>query len=240
MITLPTKIGPPTITSPRTLILYGQHKIGKTTEVAKLPKSLIVSLDPAGAEHLSCCRIQLSNILELREVVGQLKTTTDYDYIIYDSISKMQEWCEIYATARYKAFSSKFTGESVAELPEGYGYQWIRQDFTKLFDALCEQKKAKLIFIGHLKLKHQTIDGEQIKVDKKNIGLPAEIEGAELALTGQLRAFAARHVDTLGLMYRKDEKLRVRFNPSSDGGSRFEYLAGKDIEFNWETIFPKV
>ena len=39
-IALPTTVSKPKLVNPRTMVLYGKPKVGKTTAVCKLPNSL--------------------------------------------------------------------------------------------------------------------------------------------------------------------------------------------------------
>lgn len=71
----------------------------------------------------------------------------------------------------------------------------------------------------------------------------AEVKVNDISLTGKLSSIVCAKADAIGYMYRNPKgELRVSFQ-TYDGavmGARQKYLAGKDIPFDWKTIYPDV
>src|SRR6266404_8731001 len=103
---LPTKPLPPTQVDPRVLILYGAPKVGKTTELSKLPGCLIIDLEE-GTDYIEALKIKVHNMDELEKVATDLrKAVVDgkpaYPFIAIDTVSAMEDWAEVRGTERYK------------------------------------------------------------------------------------------------------------------------------------------
>src|SRR6185436_2280280 len=101
---LPTKPVEITSVSPNSIVLYGLPKIGKTEALSKLENNLIIELDPKGADHTKCLRIQVNKVMEFRQVVAELlKQPGLYEFVSIDTVTRLEDWCETLATANYKA-----------------------------------------------------------------------------------------------------------------------------------------
>jgi hypothetical protein len=176
---------------------------------------------------------------EARKAAG--KTGDDiypYKYGVIDTIDKLEEYAVISATEKYKSsvIGSKFTGDSVIDLPMGAGWGLVREELLLRVGQLSEYFRH-LIIISHVKDKY--LDGKDSK-DGNQVSI------LDLSLSGKLGAILSAKVDAIGYLYRgsksKDEpygQLMVSFatNDKSVMGSRYKHLAGKTVPFSWDTIF---
>lgn len=234
MISLPTNSLPPESKSPNFILLYGIPKVGKTKILSELKNNLLVSLDPKGADHLNCLRVQVNNFREFNEVKDLLvKNPSKYKFISIDTATALEDFCDSLATIQYKNFSSKFAGSSVTEVGEGYGYKWLRNAFNKMIDPLFSLN-SKLIFTCHVRNKFmpETVEAKNVE------NLETE---KELDLSAGVQRLLVAKMDCMGKLYRKDGELMVKFTDNKQSGicgSRYEHLVNQDIKFNWKTIYP--
>src|SRR5258708_1303024 len=83
--------------SPKILVLYGPPKIGKTTIVSKLDNNLLLELED-GARFLDVMKIDIKSLDHLKEVGREIiKNGKPYKYITLDTITLLEEWCEMEA-----------------------------------------------------------------------------------------------------------------------------------------------
>jgi hypothetical protein len=254
----PGEIIEPKEINPKFLLLYGSPKVGKTSiiELIKEPY-LLVELDPHGAAYFKGTYIEINSLDELQELIDEVgRQGNPYKYIIIDTITKLAEWIDDYATAMYKQsnLGKNFKGQNaVVELAKGAGYYWQRRAFALWFNDL-KTLADRIIFIGHVKdsaLTTVTKDqmGNEIQVEKVGVD---EVSSLNLNLPGQLKHIVSSQVDSMGYIYRKTvgidkdtkkpiSQLRVNFSAGSSilGGSRPHHLRGVDMEFDWEKIYLK-
>ena len=129
------------------------------------------------------------------------------------------------ATPMGKNFDKDNKGLSVLTLPNGAGYNYLRQSFQKWFRNL-NKLADHVIFVGHLKDKYLTKNGKEVKAN-------------DLSLTGKLREIACANSDAIGYVYRGEGQTRISFDSTNDdtAGSRCEHLRGLDGELDWSKIF---
>lgn len=253
-ITLPTEPVKPTRISPRIAIFYSLPKVGKTWELAHLPGCLILDAE-GGAEGYECLRFAVSctkDLLDARDAIIKMgedraakgykgADVYPYSFIALDTIDKMEEYAEESATTKYRKgpLNSKKKFEengftTVTELPDGNGYQYLRNELLMIVNeiaAVC----PRLIITCHVK-------------DKKVIDKKGEtIIVSDLSLTGKMGAILCSKADVIGYMYRSEAKenrgeLMVSFETyeSAVMGARQKYLAGKKFPFSWARIYPDV
>jgi len=222
--------------SPRTLIIYGPPKIGKTTIVTALEDYLLVELEPNGAAYVDAFKVQLDNILQIAQLEDAIKSATKKPKVlVVDTLDQLEAWSEIEATRRYKqsVMGKTFGGNSVIELPKGGGYFFLRNCFYEYFNRF-RMLAPYTIFIGHIK---DSLLGEEGK----------EVASKDLDLTGKVKNIACAYADAIGRAYRdKDGKLKISFNTtdSANCGSRCPHLVGKTLEFSnpantndWKQIY---
>lgn len=243
-ITLPTAVVKKTRISPKVLFLYSLPKVGKTEALSRLPNCLILDGE-GGAEVYDCLRVVVKSTADFDDVYNQImgqaiefkkknpdkKAEFPYKYIAIDTMDKFEEFCEASSTIKYKksTIGQKFDGQSVAELPNGGGYYYIRNEVMEKLEMMAKVCD-RLILIGHVK--------DKIVVSKKG----EDVTIKDISLTGKLAGMVAAYADAVGYMYRNDAdggNLWVSFE-TYDGsimGSRQPHLAGKKIPFDWNTIY---
>lgn len=245
----------PTRINPRISIFYGVPKIGKTTELANLPGCLILDTE-RGTELITAMKVPISSISGptsykengeidftsidavynsiLQKGIDEFKLTgkkprPPYKYLAVDTIDKLEDYCEITATQKYKQtiIGKSFQGRSVLELAQGGGYYHLRNEVIEQIDRLsmiCEH----LILVSHIKDKVLNKGGLDVSM-------------TDIALTGKLGQIVCAKADVIGYMYREPGKdgLQVSFETyeNSTMGARVPRLAGKRMKLDWNEIF---
>jgi hypothetical protein len=235
---------------PKILILYSLPKVGKTEALVQLAartNCLIVdSEQPHGTDTYDTVAIKADNMAQIMYVPKLVKDEGakrksegkigmdlfPYQFIALDTLDAIEDMAEISATDKYKlsTIGKTFKGNSVLELPNGGGYYYLRQELQEVINtyATC---CPYLILIVHVKEKLiASKDGAEVKVN-------------DISLTGKLSSIVCAKADAIGYMYRTPKgELRISFQ-TYDGavmGARQKYLAGQDMPFAWETIYPEV
>ncbi len=228
-IVLPTTPVKADMTNPKILILYSQPKTGKTTLLTKLPNCLIIDNED-GTKYLEALKVKVNSLREFHEV-GQAIVTAGkpYKYVAIDTISKIEDWCENYATDMYKQtpIGKNFKNKSVLELPNGGGYLYLRQAFQMMMN-FAYTLADNVILIGHLKEKSIDQNGK-------------EVLAKDIDLTGKIRTITCANADAIGYLYRTKDKMMVTFISKDEVtcGSRCDHLKNAEFEFDWDKIYLK-
>lgn len=242
MPALPTTPVKATRVSPKILVIYALPKVGKTKVASELEGNLILDLE-GGSEMYENLRIRIHSAADLDDVYKQImdsamaevaagrKAQYPYKYITIDTADKLEELCEISATARYKksVIGSSFKGDSVLELPKGGGYYYLRNEVIEKIDKLatvCD----RLIIVAHVK--------DKLIASKKG----DEVTVRDISLTGRLADMVCAKADAIGYLYRNADDngaLWVSFETyeGSIMGARPQHLAGKKFPMDWKTIY---
>lgn len=189
----PNEIIPATLVNPRLLLIYAEPKAGKTEFCLALPNSLLLDLED-GSDYAEGTKLKVSNLQELNDVGGQIiREGRPFDYIIVDTATELESWCEADATQMYKdsIIGKNFKESSVLSLPKGSGYHWLRMSYGKWFNALRSLPKKGLIVLAHVK--------DKMIVDKKG----REVSSSDLDLTGKLKQITCSKADAIGYLFRK-------------------------------------
>lgn len=187
--------------NPVKLLIFSPPKIGKTTLAAALPNSLIVDLEDGSnyiegdvynviREAVKQNVTQGTAIYNLAQHLRTLKTR--YDYIVLDTITGLENIARQGATALYKStnIGKDFKGRDVVmELPQGGGYEWLRQAFQMLMDQFDGLYNKSLILFGHFKNSSIMKDGK-------------DMTAKDVALTGKLKLIVSSNMDAVGFMFR--------------------------------------
>jgi len=250
---LPTKIVKATRINPKILVLYGMPKVGKTGVVAKLKNCLIEDTE-GGAEMYDCMRLPVTSIdgdvvrneqgeitsIGFNKVFDQIlqygidlqkagkKVEFPYKFIVIDTLDKLEDYCELAATIKYKnsTIGKTFEGSSVLDLPQGAGYYHLRKEVIEQIEKMSKVCKY-LILITHIKEK---------LLNKGGI----DVSSKDISLTGKLGSMVCAKADVIGYLYRDTKKeLMVSFetNESAVMGARFKRLAGRRFPFDWKEIY---
>lgn len=235
--------------NPSQMIIYSQPKMGKTTLLSKLKGCLILDLEK-GTKYVKSLNVQVTSLddpgddTSLENVIREIykagydkvtKTyTPTYEYIALDTITKLEEWCEAYATKMYMETpqGKNFKGKSVLELPQGAGYFWLREAL-KLWVNRLKLVSKHLIIVAHLKEK---------MIDKNG----TEVTTKDIELVGKNRTNMCADSDAIGLLYRENGKMKLCFKTSDEVtcGSRCDHLKGKIVDMEdskgnvtWDNVF---
>jgi hypothetical protein len=226
--------------APKILLIYGLPKIGKTGKAVELDDALLIDAED-GSGSYEALRVQPGNMSDLYTIVNEINAEGKaryekgmrgddlfpYKYGILDTLDKVEEWAEIYATAKYKKspLGKDFKGSTILELGHGLGYFYLREEMLAIISKLASVFKH-LILIVHVKEKLLDKKGEQVKVN-------------DISLTGRLGAIVCSKADAIGFVYREADQLMISFDTGTDQimGARFKHLAGKKMPFEWDSIY---
>jgi hypothetical protein len=229
MIVLPTAPVKALYQSPRKMLIYSPPKCGKTTSASMLEDSLIVDLEQ-GSDFLDATKVKVESITQIRELVKALKApgAPKYRVGVIDTTTKLEEMVLPYASELYQASPmGKNWGKlpngqndpsaNVLTLPNGAGYLYLREAYTKVSAAL-DSCFERIIYFGHLK-------------DKMLEKAGKEVSAKDIDLTGKIRNIACANADAIGYMYRDGNKTMISFKTSQDVicGARPDHLRDKEI-----------
>lgn len=229
--------------SPDFLLIYGPPKSGKTKVCTELPENDYVILDlERGTKPYKCIKIDASSPAALAEAgkkLGELETKPTF--LVIDNASKLEDFATEIATRDYKAstIGRNFDGKSVRDLPNGAGYYWIRNAFSKIITHF-KQYAQKIIVIAHIRTKELGKDQELN---------PTEVKG--LQLTSGNAFWIASEADAIGRVYRKGPELMIEFLSNEEmsvSGSRYAHIEGKQFVLksnnekpaDWSIIYPEL
>lgn len=268
-IELPTEITKASRKSPSSIILYGPPKIGKTTAASlftthfKKGKSVILNLERGGTDFNDAVVFSVYDtkdatfetaVSRYNAFIEALRKGHNYEYLIVDSLTVLDEWSDIAGTYDYmqtnqgKNFNVDSQGnkishthpawESATSIGNGYGWRYPREWVLKQYEELI-RLIPNVIFLAHVKDKF---------VDTATL----EINQTEINVTGKLKNILCAKVDVVGKM-RRDKKsgdLVVNFESASKSaiaGGRCSHLeqdivlCSKDddgiIINHWDKIF---
>ena len=232
--------------SPRKLLIYSPPKCGKTTAGSMLDNALIVDLEE-GSDFIDALKVKVSTVAELKDLTDSLKQAGyPYKYGIIDTTTKLEELVLPLAAQMYretpmgKNWGKQRDGTNdpsanILTLPNGGGYLYLRQAYTKVSTTL-DNCFERVIYFGHLKDKMLEKNGK-------------EVSARDIDLTGKIRNIACANADAIGYMYREGNKTIISFKTAQDVicGARPEHLRDKEItllEYNdgkfthhWDKIY---
>lgn len=233
MFELPSEVIKAERVNPSKIILFSNPKAGKTEAAAALKNNLIIDLEN-GSQFVDAMKINVLQIAKkesktpltvLKEVINKIaeanakKGEFVYKYITIDTVSALEDISLELANRLYRntPMGRNWIGDDVTKLPNGAGYQYLREGLNVILNEM-EQLCDTLIILGHLKGKFVEKEGK-------------EMEARGLALTGKIAAILCSQVDAIGYVYREDNKTLVNFAPSESliVGSRPEHLKNKTI-----------
>lgn len=255
-------VRPPIRQSPGIQVIYSSPKSGKTTITSKLKNHLILELEPGGADYVSGRIQQINKPSEFNEVLDLImkSETLVADYLIIDTITKLDEWSEVVGTYAYMNKSqgqcfNKVGGtklgrmithiekefETIHALPNGYGYAHSRQVMTDWYDKLME-----LITLGKVKYIILLTHVKDRLIEAKN---GDSVESIDLNLTGKVKSIFSSRVDAVGHLFRENNNCYLSYNNDHKVvcGGRCSHLSGKilisekdnngEIITHWDKIF---
>lgn len=230
--------------SPKNLIIFSKPKVGKTTLLSYLDNCLILDLED-GADYVDAIKLKAKSIDDIRAIGRAIKEAGNpYKYIAVDTITALEEMCIPYAEDLYSKSSmgkNWFTDGkpkygNILNMPNGAGYPWLREAFTKVVDYI-KTWAPRIILVGHVK---------DVVLDKNG----SEFSALDLDLTGKLKRITSSQSDAIGYLFRRGNKNILSFKTSDEisCGARPEHLRNQEIVLselsednkliiNWNNIF---
>jgi hypothetical protein len=230
--------------SPKNLIIFSKPKVGKTTLLSQLENCLILDLED-GSDYVDAIKLKARSIDDIRAIGKAIKEAGyPYKYVAVDTITALEELCIPFAEDLYSKSSmgkNWFTDGkpkygSILNMPNGAGYPWLREAFTKVVDYL-KTWAPRIILVGHVK---------DVVLDKNG----SEFNALDLDLTGKLKRITSSQSDAIGYLFRKGNKNVLSFKTTDEisCGARPEHLRNKEVvlsELNdeetlttfWENVY---
>lgn len=233
MIVLPKEKELATRVNPKTMVIFSQPKMGKTTVVSGLDNCLILDLED-GSQFVDALKYDVIKearaqdklpVIILKQLINAIREANNenrgyvYKYLAIDTITALEAIVLPLANKMYREtpMGRNWVGDDVTTLPNGAGYRFTR---TALLTVLNELKEIcdTLIILGHTKDKLVEKDGK-------------EMNERGLDLTGKTPAIVCSQVDAIGYLFRKDNQTVINFQASESllCGSRSEHLKGQEI-----------
>ena len=103
--------------NPKTMLLYGAPKVGKTTALSQLEDCLIIDTEN-GANMVDGYIETVSNREELISLLQEAKEGHEYKYAAIDTIDKIADWAE-------KAICEQENVTAIADLAFGKGFGMV-------------------------------------------------------------------------------------------------------------------
>jgi hypothetical protein len=218
-ITLPTQKVKGERVNPKRILIYSKPKTGKTTAYAGLENNLILDLEN-GTDYIDAMKVKITNLQELLDTGKAIKEAgRPYDYVTIDTVTALEEMIMPLAIKLYKQtpMGKNFDGDTVATLPNGAGYLYIRQAFFQVLDFI-DTLAPTIILSGHIKDKQVDDKGELVM-------------SANIDLTGKIKSMICAQADAIGYMYRKGNKTILTFKTNDEVtcGARPEHLRNEEI-----------
>ena len=202
---------------PQLTLWIGKPKIGKSTAMAQLPKSLIISTDPKGYSELDVDALVIAkNLTEVFSAVRFFFSNDAYDNLVIDELRGLSEM-----------YAKKIKGTNEVTYLSDIGWQ-------KGFRDLKEDLYA-LLYLLQLRLE---------EAPDKRIFLVAHADdrNAEIRLdvNGKNESMILSMVDTIGLIDRDIENntiVNFKARPGVEYGSRNNGLSKYKGVLDWKTLF---
>lgn len=225
------------LNSPEKLFIYSKPKTGKTEALSLLDNCLILDLEK-GSKYIDAMKIEIDSLEHLKAVLQKIiDEGRPYKYIAVDTITKLEDYALHLALDLYKAtpMGANFKGLNVLHLPQGAGYQYLR-DAMKLITDKIEQCADRIIYLGHLKTKSIENGGKEVTYQ-------------DIDLTGKVRSSMSASVDAVGYLYRSGNQNILTFKTKEEVicGCRSEHLSNQDVVLSekidgklvahWDRIF---
>jgi len=138
--------------TPRRIMLYGEHGIGKGTWASKAPGAFFLDIE-GGLDNIDCERTpRLGNVMQVNEALTWV-LTADHDYktLVVDTV----DWLEQFIHKKIVADENNAKVKSIADIGYGKGYSRaipIWAWFLSQFEALRTQRKMAIILLSHSKV----------------------------------------------------------------------------------------
>lgn len=225
-VNIPTGLIPPSRVNPQMALFYSNPKGGKTTIAAMLDDSLILELEPSGADFVHARKMDVPDMKTLRAVLDKLIAlraagTPACRRLVVDTIDEVERLCDPAALAEYKAsvMGKGFEGTSITELPLGAGYGRLRDKMGEMLWLFCKAAEEVLL-LAHVRDKF---------IERKGV---QDVAAQDVDLTGKVRSIVCSRCSTIGYLRRDfTDTVYVNFKTSDtvNCGSRCAHLTGREI-----------
>ena len=205
--------------NPRTTVLMGLPKIGKTTIAAQLDNSLLIDFE-RGTEFVTHPSVaSVTNYADLRvlfkEIMEKQKGSNPYKYCIWDTVTGLEMHLNRHIAGEHGV-------SSIEEIAYGAGYGALRSKLMSVLDWFTNQFDH-LVVLGHLKKRF---------IERTNGKLDTEFE---IELTGKLAPIFMSQMDSIGLLFREKKEVFCKFLEASEDdeviiGSRVSRLDGNVLQ----------
>ncbi len=230
--------------NPQLALFFGPPKVGKTHSLAALPDTLILELEPGGADHFPARKVDIPGMDYLLKLLAELTLrrkagTPACKRLVIDTIDEVEDWCDPAALAEYKSstLGKNFEGTSIVELPQGAGYFRLREKMGEML-WLFTQAADEVILLAHVR-------------DRVLTKLGGEVLSQDINLTGKIRNIVCSRSSAIGFMRRDFNSQLVLTFKTSDSvncGSRCEHLRGREFiigkldskgspVFDWSAVY---
>lgn len=211
--------------SPKNLIIFSKPKVGKTTLLSELENCLILDLED-GTDYVDAIKLKAKSVEDIKAIGKAIKEANyPYQYVAVDTITALEEMCIPLAEDMYSKSSmgkNWFTDGkpkygTILNMPNGAGYPWLREAFTKVVDYI-KTWAPRVILVGHVK---------DVVLEKNG----SEVNALDLDLTGKLKRITSSQSDAIGYLYRKGNKNILSFKTSDEisCGARPEHLRNQEV-----------
>lgn len=207
------------------LLLYSLPKVGKTTFIAKIPRTLILSTEP-GTNALNNAIVKsITSWSDFMSAIRQLKDAraiAKFDNVAIDTIDLLWDICVKYICDREDV-------QSIGDLAWGKGYELARTEFTQALREIAFLQYG-MIFVSHSTEKtFKNEKGEDyIKIVPALPSRPYEIINKMVDII----AYGHDFTDANGERY---AKLFLRGNDRYLAGSRFKFTPNS-IPFEYQAL----
>ena len=166
--------------NPKSLLLYGAPKVGKTSILSKLNDCLIIDTEQ-GANMVEGYIETINNREELIKLLEEAQKGHEYKYVALDTVDRIADWAE-------KAVCEAESVSNIADLAFGKGFGMVREKVLNTIAAL-KNIFPHVIIIGHRKWAKSVVESK------------AMVEPESLNLTGKLKNMLMADCDAIGYVY---------------------------------------
>ena len=139
--------------NPKSLLLYGAPKVGKTTALSQLKDCLIIDTE-GGANMIEGFIESVKNRGELINLLKEAQEGHEFKYVAIDTIDKIAVWAE-------KAVCEEENVSAVQDLAFGKGFALVREKVLNTVQFLKEIF-PHVILVGHRKWARLMADSDAI------------------------------------------------------------------------------